>query len=165
MKHAQSKDQGKDHSEDQGWDIKIDTPEDAQRMARVGAYAGYSYTLITTLLAGMGMMAGLSQMGKMPEIDPEMVTQQGGAILGLLVRFVLYWALSWRTYSGKGIIAAPLLLVLIVAEILFAVFALVSNGVVPGLLLIIIAAVVGFVLVAGVKGNWANRAFRKGVKI
>lgn len=164
MEHAQSENHGPDHSKDQGWDIKIDTPEDAQRMARVGAYAGYSYTLITTLLAGMGMMTGLSQMGEMPEIDPEMLSQHGREILGLFVRFVVYWALSWRAHSANGIIAAPLLLVLIVAEILFAVFTLVSNGIIPALLLIIIAAVVGFVLMAGVKGNWANRAFLKSAK-
>ena len=152
-------------SEEKEWDIKIETQEDAQRMARIGGNAGLTYAVITTLLIGFALSAGLSQMVKLDAVDPEKVSQQMGVIIAIAGRCILYCLLAWRTKSAKGLIAAPLLLIFIVAEILMIVFAGVSNGVVPALLLILLAIVVGFVLLAGVKGNWANRAFRKGLRV
>lgn len=149
---------------DEGWDVRIETQEDAKRFARIGGYAGFTYIFITTFFAVFGIMGGLSQMEKMPELGADVVGQQTGAIGFMFARFVLYWVLSWRTHSGNGIIAAPVLCLLIVGEIFFATFGMVSKGFIPGLLLVILAAVFGSVLVAGIKGNWANRAFRRGIR-
>lgn len=151
-------------SEEKEFAVNIQTQEDAQRMARVGAYAGYTYVIATTIIAGFGISAGLSQLTKMDAIAPDAFQQQATVVVGLAVRLVLYLLLSWRTYSGRGLIAAPLLFFFVIAEILAAVFGAVSGGIVPGLLLVIIAIAFGYVLMAGIKGNWANRSFRLGLR-
>lgn len=148
-------------TEEAGWEVNIETQEDAQRFARIGGYAGFTYIFFTTFFAVFGIIGGLSQFKEMTEVPIDTFQQQMGAIGFMFARFVVYWVWSWRTHSGKGIIAAPLLCLFIVGEILFAVFGMVSQGIVPGLLLIILAAIFGFVLITGVRGNWANWALSR----
>jgi len=145
-----------DQSGDQGgeWNIRIETRQDAIRYARLGGYAGFTYACIITFVALLVLFLGREQMASQPQ-------QQIFGMYGMIViRFMIYWLLSWRTHTGRGIIAAPLLLLFFCLEIGMVTFMIFKSGMFFAVIIPILFAIIGYVMYAGVKGNWANWRYR-----
>ncbi len=143
------------------WEIKIESQEDAKRFARLGGYAGFIHTVGSTLLAVLIMYMMIKQMGEKTELEVDAVKKMSVGLVFIGIRFVIYWILSWRTFTGRGIISAPVLLLLFVVETAAIVFGIIASKMIFFLLIIVIPLAFGFVMLAGVKGNWANRRYRK----
>jgi len=136
------------------WDIRIDGQTDALRFSRLGGYAGFTYACITTILPLLFMFLGRKQMASM---EPAQLYGMFGA---LVIRFLIYWLLSWRTHTGRGIIAAPLLLLFFCLEIGMVIFMIFKSGMFFAVIIPVLFAIIGYVIYAGVKGNWANWQYR-----
>lgn len=146
------------------WEINIHTQEDARRFARIGGYTGFTYLFLSTILAIFGAMGSVGPLMQMDAVELTKVDKYASTLGFLALRFIVLWVLALRTYSGKGFIAAPVLLTLVVIEMLYGVYSGVAGGSVIALMSIIWAVFWGFLLLAGVKGNWANREFHQGLR-
>jgi len=140
------------------WEIRIENQQDAKRFSRLGAYAGFTYASIITFLALLAFFLFKSKIGEQPDKTILMIT---AIILG---RFTIYWLLSWRSHTGKGIIAAPIMFLLFCAEMISLTIMIFQSGMFAAVIIPILFGIIGYVLYAGVRGNWASWQFRRAAR-
>ncbi len=140
------------------WEVRIETHEDAKRFSRLGAYAGFTYASIITFLALLAFFLFKSKIGEQPDKAIIMIT----AII--LIRFSIYWLLSWRTHTGKGVIAASIMFLLFCLEMIMLTIMIFQSGMFAAVLIPILFGIIGYVMYAGVRGNWASWQFRRAAR-
>jgi len=137
------------------WEIRIDTQEDARRFSRLGAYAGFTYAVLTSFAATAYLPMLLKSVFGITLASEETILIVSG------LRFAVFWLLAWRTHSGKSTIAAVTLFTLYCIEQAFAVYMIFKSGMFAAVLVPILMGIFGYVLYAGIRGNWANKEFRR----
>ena len=122
------------------WDIHINSREAAEWYARLGANTGFIYTAITTAIIYLAMFLSLDQFANLEQ------NAKLAAAFAPAVWFAIHWILSIRTYSGKAPISSILLFGAYVSATSFAIFSMLSQGLVPGLIALLLIFPIGYLI-------------------